>query len=208
VEYADACFQALIRQGLGDKISLGGALGLSYYIEYRPTHDVDAWWSPSAGEVDRRKVVSLLQETLNRYGAVRIRIWGEVVSVDLEIARKVVFSFQIASRNVQLKKSEPAPWPRGMLLDSFADLVAAKMVALVERGAPRDFRDIYALCNAGLMDARSCWNLWHERRKLAGDDTAPAREHAWHCSPISSELSCTVHSKRYRIRRKERGLRL
>jgi predicted nucleotidyltransferase component of viral defense system len=30
-------------------------------------------------------------------------------------------------------------------IDSFGDLVASKMVALVERGAPRDFFDIFTL---------------------------------------------------------------
>ncbi len=62
-----------------------------------------------------------------------------------------------------------------MLLDSFRDLLAAKMVALVERGAPRDFRDIYAICEAGLSDPRLCWSLWQQRRRLSGDDTAAGR---------------------------------
>ena len=175
VQYAEACLKALATQGLGGKISLGGAIGLSYYLEYRPTHDVDAWWSSSAGDADRRKIVALLQETLIRFGTVRVRSWGDVVSVDLEIGGKVVFSFQIASRTAQLEEPTPAPWPPGMLLDSLQDLLAAKMVALVERGAPRDFRDVYAVCEAGLSDPRSCWNLWEKRRRLSGDDTAASR---------------------------------
>ena len=55
------------------------------------------------------------------------------------------------------------------------DVIAAKMVALVERGAPRDFRDIYAVCEAGLADAEMCWSLWQQRRTLAGDDTVAGR---------------------------------
>lgn len=174
-QHAEACLQALAAQGLGDRISLGGAFGLSYYLEYRSTHDVDAWWSPSAGDADRRRIVSLLQDTLRRFGQVRVRSWGDVVSVELEAGGKVVFSFQIASRTAQIEEPQPAPWPRGVLLDSFRDLLAAKMVALVERGAPRDFRDIHAICGAGLADPELCWSLWQQRRGLTGDDTAPSR---------------------------------
>lgn len=173
--YAGECLRALAGEGLGKSISLGGAFGLSYYFEYRATHDVDAWWNPVAGESDRHKVVSLIQKTLNQYGVAKVRTWGDVVSIDLYVDDKVVFAFQIASRSAQLDKSEPAPWPGGVLLDSFPDLIAAKMTALVERGAPRDFRDVYAVCNAGLADAKCCWNLWERRGKLAGDDTSRTR---------------------------------
>jgi hypothetical protein len=196
VQHAEACLQALAEKGLGDKISLGGALGLSYYVEHRPTHDVDARWASSAGEDDRRKTVSLLQETLSRYGAVRLRSWGDVVSLDLKVGGKVIFSFQIASRSAQLEEPKPSPWPCGMLLDSFRDLVAAKMVALVERGAPRDFRDIYAVCEAGLADARGCWNLWQQRRGLSGDDTAPSR----------ARLAVLTHLERIELHRPLEGI--
>jgi len=55
------------------------------------------------------------------------------------------------------------------------DLIATKMVALVERGAPRDFRDIYALCQAGLTSVADCWGLWRERQERAGSDADPHR---------------------------------
>jgi hypothetical protein len=174
-KYAEACLEALATQGFGKFLSLGGALGLSYYLDYRPTHDVDAWWLPSAREDDRRKVVALLEETLSRNGTVRIRSWGDVISVELVIGQKVVFSFQIASRSAQLEDPQAAPWPPGMLMDSFRELLAAKMVALVERGAPRDFRDVYEVCQAGLAQPGICWSLWRQRRELAGDDSPPAR---------------------------------
>ena len=76
----------------------------------------------------------------------------------------------------QLEPSNPLPWAE-MGLDSFADLVASKMVALVERGAPRDFRDIYMLCQAGLATPQQCWGLWRRRQHLAGSDTDTFR--AW-----------------------------
>ena len=56
-------------------------------------------------------------------------------------------------------------------LDSLPDLIASKMVALVERGAPRDFRDIHAVCRADLVTEGECWRLWAERQRLSGSDT-------------------------------------
>jgi len=181
-DYAEACLQALADHGLGEKISLGGALGLLHYLDYRPTHDVDAWWDASATAEDRRQVIRVLETTLESFGQVKTRAWGDVISVELLCEKRCVFSFQtcaergrsIARRSAQLEPSAPAPWTN-VLLDSFPDLVASKMVALVERGAPRDFRDIYALCQASLTTPRECWDLWRRRQQLAGSDTDSTR---------------------------------
>lgn len=62
-----------------------------------------------------------------------------------------------------------------MALDSLPGLIASKMVALVERGAPRDFRDVYSLCQAGLASARECWRLWEDRQRQAASDADPRR---------------------------------
>jgi len=115
-------------------------------------------------------VIHTLETTLRSLGQVKTRAWGDVVSVELVRESKTVFSFQIAQRSAQLEPSNPLPWAE-MRLDSFADLVASKMVAWVERGAPRDFRDIYMLCQAALATPHQCWELWRRRQHLAGSDT-------------------------------------
>mgnify|MGYP005845661581 CR=1 FL=1 len=173
-QYAEVCLQALADRGLGQAISLGGALGLMHYLDYRPTHDADAWWSPSTSEEVHQQVVAALQDALRPFGEVRTRSWGEVVSVELVQGGCVTFSFQIASRLAQLAPSSPAGWT-DVLLDSLADLVASKMVALVERGAPRDFRDTYALCQASLVTPRQCWHLWQQRQEATGSDSDAVR---------------------------------
>ncbi len=172
--YAASCLEALADSGLGKCISLCGALGLLHYLDYRSTQDVDAWWAPSATARDRLRVVGVLEATLQSFGQSHTRTWGDVISVELVHEGRVLFSFQIARRSAQLQPSAPAPWT-DVLLDSFADLLASKMVALVERGAPRDFRDIYALCHAGLTSPRRCWGLWRRRQRLAGSDTDSTR---------------------------------
>ena len=173
-EYARTCLEALATSGYGDRLSLGGAFALAYYCEYRTTHDVDAWWDEAATSDERQAVIRCLEEALQPFGAVRTRRWGDVVSVELTLKEEqVAFSFQIATRSAQIEPSVPAPWPSKLCLDAFPDLVASKMVALVERGAPRDFRDIYVLCQAGLTDAVECWHWWEQCQQMAGAD----REH-------------------------------
>lgn len=167
-DYGRICLQALVDAGLGEKISLGGALGLLHYLDYRPTHDVDAWWA-DVTEPGRQAVVETLEVALQPYGAVQTRTWGDVVSIELQEDTGKVFSFQIARRSAQLEPSSFMP-EFEVLLDSFSDLIASKMVALVERGAPRDFRDIHAVCQAGLITPKKCWVLWRKRQQLAGSD--------------------------------------
>jgi hypothetical protein len=173
-EYAEACLQALVARGLGGAISLGGGLGLLHYLDYRTTHDVHAWWSEGCSPEDRRGVIRAVEEALASFGEVKTRAWGEVVSVELLREGRVVFSFQAAHRSAQLEPSTRSPWA-DVPLDSLADLVASKVVALVERGAPRDFRDIYAVCQADLVSARECWALWRRRQTAAGSDVDPGR---------------------------------
>lgn len=173
-EYAEACMQALAARKLGENLSLGGAFGLSHYFDYRSTHDVDTWWVPEATAEDQQRVIEVIETSLQSSGEVKTRAWGDVVSVELMHAGKTVFSFQVAHRSAQLEPSVPAGWT-DVLLDSFPDLLASKMVALVERGAPRDFRDIYTLCKVGLTTPQQCWELWRRRQRLADSDTDSVR---------------------------------
>jgi hypothetical protein len=74
----------------------------------------------------------------------------------------------------QIEPTTTLPWV-DVALDSLPDLVASKMVALVERGAPRDFRDIHTLCQEERVTARECWRLWRVRQERAGSDPDPHR---------------------------------
>jgi hypothetical protein len=168
-EYTEKTLAALSAAGLGHAISVGGALGLLHYLDYRTTHDVDAWWTPAAQEEDRKRVLATVEAALRPWGEVRTRKWGEVTSLELKKDGKTIFSFQIASRTVQLQPATTLPWS-DVALDSLADLVASKMIALVERGAPRDFRDIYFVCLFELMAPADCWRLWRQRQQEGGSE--------------------------------------
>ena len=172
--HAIVCLEALAEQGLGHSISLGGAFGLLHYLDYRPTQDVDAWWELSTTSADRLRVVETVEAALHDSGDVQVRSWGDVTSVELASGGHTVFSFQIAQRSAQLEASTTAQWT-DVLLDSLVDLIASKMVALVERGAPRDFRDIYAVCEADITTPLECWRLWQRRQAMSGDSVDAER---------------------------------
>ena len=53
--------------------------------------------------------------------------------------------------------------PRRLWIETLRDNVGSKMTALVERGAPRDMRDVYELCHRGIMTMQDCWNLWRTK---------------------------------------------
>ena len=168
--FAQECFSALAHSGLGHYVSLGGAFGLAHYYEYRTTHDLDAWWTAEATREARMRVVAVIEGVLAAFGQTRTRAWGDVVSVDLRQAGRTTFSFQIAARSALLRDEVAGVWQGDIRVDSFDDLLASKMAALVNRGAPRDFLDIYTLCNARQTSIAACWQLWQERQRLSGED--------------------------------------
>ncbi len=167
-KYAKECLEALVAANLANTISLGGAFGLFHYFDYRPTHDVDAWWAEDVTEAQKQEVVAVLQSALERYGIVRLRSWGDLTSVELSQEGKTIFSFQIALRTQRLEELNAAGWI-DVPLDSFNDLVSTKMNALIQRGAPRDFLDIFSICEAELITIEECWQLWHKRQELIGN---------------------------------------
>ena len=76
-------------------------------------------------------------------------------------------------------------------MDSFEDLVSTKMNALVQRGAPRDFLDIYTICQADLVSIAECWMLWHKRQELIGNEHDDDKAH----------LAIETHLKRIELQR-------
>jgi len=168
-KYAVLCLKALVDGDLAGMIVLSGGVGLAHYLDFRPTLDIDAWWADEVTADEQHLVTETIENTLKQFGEVRKRAWGDVVSLELLQEGHKTFSFQVARRSAQLLPAIRAPWV-DVPLDSFEDIVASKMVALVERGAPRDFRDIYMLCQAGLSTPVECWQLWQRQQELAGSD--------------------------------------
>lgn len=76
---AARCLEVLAERGLGDRISIGGAVDLLHYLDYRSTVDLNACWRPEATGAERSEVERVIRELLAGHGEVRTRRWGDVV---------------------------------------------------------------------------------------------------------------------------------
>lgn len=142
------------------EIVLGGGVALSHYLEYRDTVDVDAWWRTES----RQEVMQFIEGCMKSLAAAhgldyRRRTWGETESLELLRGSQKQFSFQISRRTLYLDDAIPAEW-QPLWIETLRDNVGSKMTALVQRGAPRDFLDIYELVNRSLITIADCWQLW------------------------------------------------
>ena len=153
-------------------IVLGGGVALKHYLDYRGTKDCDAWWHPDATAADRQKIVEEVAAALreqNHGSEIRLREFNEVNSVELFQGGQAKFSFQIAKRDVQLEPYLPSGWG-GVCIESLSDNIASKMCALVDRGYPRDLRDIRRAARDLGFSISDLWTLWQRKN--------PTR-HAW-----------------------------
>jgi hypothetical protein len=157
------------------EIVLGGYFAMRHYLDYRHTHDIDAWWKTGRKEDTLECIRHAMQTVADRHRLeLQVREWGETVSFELR-EKKKVFSFQIAVRSRELEPARPSSWDP-ILIESLADNVGAKMNALVQRGAARDFIDIKELVSRGIVTVDQCWRWWQQ--KNPGGDIQQAKAHA------------------------------
>lgn len=156
------------------QIVLGGYVALQRHIDYRDTHDIDAWWKARADPDAERAIREAMETTAREHGLeLRERRFGDTLSFELLAGGQHRFSFQIALRSVALEPPEPSPWPP-VAIETLADNIGAKMNALVNRGAPRDFVDLYMVVERGLATVQRCWELW--QAKNPGGSIGAARQ--------------------------------
>lgn len=161
--YAEEILAKLREYPESKEIVLGGHLALKHYLDYRQTHDIDAWWREARSTAAEAAIRAVMAEVAQRHALhLAERSFGEVTSFEFLSAGRKVFSFQIAPRSLYLCEPVLSPWPP-LLLESFQDNIAAKMNALVNRGAPRDFLDIQRAVEEGLLTVEDCWTLWQRR---------------------------------------------
>lgn len=145
------------------EIILGGYFALKHYLDYRPTHDIDAWWRTTRLAATLDRIRAVMQNVAERRDMeLREREWGDVASFELIEDGRKVFSFQIATRSVELNPPLKSAWDP-ILVESLADNVGAKMNAVVERGAARDFLDVRELVIRDLVTVEECWRWWLEK---------------------------------------------
>lgn len=158
------------------RIVLVGAFALKHYLDYRTTHDCDAWWDRAATRDERRDILAAIRAALVRLnpGAeILAENWGDVDSLKVIEGGRAVFSFQIADRAVQVEPYVESGWG-GVRIETLRDNLGSKMCALAERGAPRDFRDIYEAAQRLGWTPAELWELWRRKNPDRSDDDAAA----------------------------------
>ncbi|MDP9107094.1 MAG: nucleotidyl transferase AbiEii/AbiGii toxin family protein [Candidatus Eremiobacteraeota bacterium] len=176
--FAAAFLDRLKDRPEAEQFVLGGGFALKHYLDYRSTADVDAWWrtipDPVALDAAREAFASVARD----FGYhVQERATGSMTSIEAVDGNRKVFSFQVALRDIAIESPVASPWGR-FPIETPADNIAAKMNALVNRGAPRDFRDIREIVTAGLATPQHCWELWVT--KNPGRDVSDARRAVQH----------------------------
>jgi hypothetical protein len=171
---ADKVLQELAARPEAAEIVLGGYVALQHHVDYRQTHDVDAWWRARASPEAESAIVDAMRNVAAGEGfQVRQRRFGETLSIEFLRHGRKRFSFQISVRSVALEPPLTSPWPP-ILIETLADNVASKMTALVDRGSPRDFLDVKTVVQRGLMPVEQCWRLWS--RKNPGQSIESAKQ--------------------------------
>jgi hypothetical protein len=81
-------------------------------------------------------------------------------------------------RTVALDQPRQSPWG-DIGIETFRDNIASKMTALVERGAPRDFQDIHAVCSKEIITPETCWKYYQQKnpRKNLKEEQAKVLTH-------------------------------
>lgn len=164
--FAGEVLQKLAGRPAAADIVLGGGVALAHYLDYRDTFDLDAWWAAGPTPAARKLLAEVMQAVANAHGlTLATRSWGETTSLELIDGQRKVFSLQIAARDRYLDAPLDAAWPP-VRIETLRDNVASKMTALVERGAPRDLRDVHELCRRGLVTVAECWELYHRKHSI------------------------------------------
>ena len=142
---------------------LGGGVALQHYCEFRETYDLDAWWAISAEKKTLEEIRQVMQVIAHedKFELVE-RAWGQTQSFELLRSKQKNFSVQVALRDIELEHPLTSEWAP-VKIETFADNLAAKMCALVNRGAPRDFLDVFEVCKRALATEPECWTLWDHK---------------------------------------------
>jgi hypothetical protein len=176
-ELAEATLDALSREPLSANVVLGGGIALKHYDDFRQTQDVDAWWRDAPDSATRATIGAVLTRVAAAQGLrLEHRQFGTTDSWEFTPvgSSRKIFSFQIAVRDVPLDEPLVSPWPP-LLIETLRDNIGSKMNALVNRGAPRDFVDVYRVVNDGLISPDACWALWREKNEAGNVKDAQSK---------------------------------
>ncbi len=160
-------------------VVLGGHLALKHYLDYRTTHDIDAWWAKESTSDSQRLALDRLRDIVKTVAGEHGYTFTErttrsMTSLEMQSEAKTIFSVQIADRDIELATPVAGPW-HPVRIESLRDNIASKLTALVNRGAPRDFTDIHAVVAAEIVSIDEAWGIWQERNPRVDAEQAKAQ---------------------------------
>lgn len=127
---------------------LGGGAALSgAHLRHRFTRDLDLFVHDAE---EHRRVVAELASVAREagVGAALVRDGGAFVRARLEVPGEGVFELDLIHETIADLEPPPAPI-EGIVVESLADLRAAKITCLLSRSEPRDLVDVLFLERAG-----------------------------------------------------------
>ena len=164
--------------GWAPKMVLGGGLALAHYLEYRNTNDADCWWEENTTAEEKEIILAEIEKIVTEEASafyptpmVTRRSWGETHSIEVKTGTKTVFSWQISDRTKKLQGYLRSPYGN-LKIETLKDNLASKMCALVGRGSPRDFMDIYTAIKNRLTTWEECWGLWEAKNPGKNKESA------------------------------------
>jgi hypothetical protein len=163
--WVGATLEALSGHNVAEMVILGGGIALKHYNDFRATQDIDAWWRDRPAAEDVEQLGEVMRQVAESHDyELSHRRWSQTDSYEFRDpgSRKKQFSFQISVRDVTLDPPTPSAWPP-IHLETLRDNIGSKMNALVERGAARDFVDIYRIVHDGLLTSDECWMLYETK---------------------------------------------
>lgn len=162
---------ALANDPAASEVVLGGYFALKHYLDYRETHDINAWWRTRASESAIHAIQRVMDTVAEGRGyTCEKRSFGDTISFELVEKGMRIFSFQIATGSIEIEPPVASPWAP-ILIETLADNVGGKMNVLVNRGSPRDFTDIARVVEAGLATVDKCWSWWRRKNPSASVTT-------------------------------------
>lgn len=138
---------------------IGGGVALCHYITPRDTVDLDGWWKTDESALTIKRLEDILTGIARRKNCVfNMRRFNDVISLELFAgAQNKVYSVQIAKRDKYLEEPALSVW--NVPIETLKDNIGSKMKALINRGTPRDFLDIFKICTEGKATPEECWDI-------------------------------------------------
>lgn len=137
----------------------GGTALAVFHLKHRFSDDLDFFTSETPDLLFLRTFAATIQKTLNARNMQFERLYD-----------RNIYTFTLAQGELKIEFTK-YPFPQfenpanenGIRVDSFRDIAANKLAALLDRFDPKDFADLYFILQKTTLE-----NVWHDTEKKFG----------------------------------------